>query len=75
MLTPNRAGERSGSWTEQAVRRARPEPREEAPPVYTPELFPSELLKCPGDRARELVRLVTQPQITQLLNGWAELGP
>lgn len=55
MLTTNQAGERSGSWTEQAARRARPELREEAPPVYTPELFPSELLECPGDRARELV--------------------
>lgn len=55
MLTTNQAGERSGSWTEQAARRAHPELREEPPLVYTPELFLSELLKCPGDRARELV--------------------
>ena len=55
MLTTIRAGQRSGSWTEQAARRAHPEFGEEPPPVYTPELFTSELLECPGDRARELV--------------------
>lgn len=55
MLTTIRAGERSGSWTEQAARRAHPELGEEPPPVYIPELFTSELLECPGDRARELV--------------------